>query len=90
MKKLTLRKTWGCFIGFLGILFMNMSGASANFSFIGEGFVFMSQLCGAISAAFIKKFTQKTKCRTIKWIPILFRWCFTNYHWIFDGRTYYI
>ena len=38
---------------------MNMSGASANFSFIGEGFVFMSQLCGAISAAFIKKFTQK-------------------------------
>ena len=58
-EKLTLRKTWGCFIGFLGILFMNMSGASANFSFIGEGFVFMSQLCGAISAAFIKKFTQK-------------------------------
>lgn len=49
----------GCFIGFLGILFMNMSGASANFSFIGEGFVLMSQLCGAISAAFIKKFTQK-------------------------------
>ena len=38
---------------------MNMSGASANFSFIGEGFVLMSQLCGAISAAFIKKFTQK-------------------------------
>ncbi len=34
------------------------SGASANFSFIGEGFVLMSQLCGYISAAFIKKFTQ--------------------------------
>lgn len=57
-EKLTLRKTLGCFIGFLGILFMNMSGASASFSFVGEGFVLMSQFCGSISAAFIKKFTQ--------------------------------
>ena len=57
-EKLTLRKTIGCFIGFLGIVFMNISGANANFSLGGEGFVLMSQLCGAISAAFIKKFTQ--------------------------------
>lgn len=57
-EKLTLRKTIGCFIGFLGIVFMNISGASASFSLSGEGFVLMSQLCGAISAAFIKKFTQ--------------------------------
>lgn len=57
-EKLTFRKTLGCFIGFLGIVLMNVSGASARFSFNGEGFVLMSQLCGAISAAFIKKFTQ--------------------------------
>lgn len=35
-----------------------ISGASASFSFVGEGFVLMSQFCGSISAAFIKKFTQ--------------------------------
>ncbi len=57
-EKITIRKAVGCFIGFLGILFMNISGASANFSLNGEGFVLMSQLCGSISAAFIKKFTQ--------------------------------
>ena len=57
-EKITIRKAVGCFIGCLGILFMNISGASANFSLNGEGFVLMSQLCGSISAAFIKKFTQ--------------------------------
>ena len=57
-EKITARKALGCFIGFLGILFMNISGASASFSFVGEGFVLMSQFCGSISAAFIKKFTQ--------------------------------
>ena len=57
-EKITARTALGCFIGFLGILFMNISGASASFSFVGEGFVLMSQFCGSISAAFIKKFTQ--------------------------------
>ncbi len=57
-EKLTIKKSIGCLIGFLGIMLMNLNGASISFSILGEGFVFLSQLCGAISAAFIKKFTQ--------------------------------
>lgn len=57
-EKLTLKKSLGCIVGFLGIMLMNLNGASTSFSLMGEGFVFMSQLCGAISAAFIKKYTQ--------------------------------
>lgn len=57
-EKLTVKKSIGCFIGFLGIMLMNLNGARISFSMMGEGFVFLSQLCGAVSAAFIKKFTQ--------------------------------
>ena len=61
-EKLTGRKVLGCVLGFIGILVMNLQGfslATFSFTFLGEGFVLLSQVSNAFSATFIKKFTQK-------------------------------
>ena len=60
-EKLTGRKILGCVLGFLGIFIMNLNGfsfSSFEFTFLGEGFVLLSQVSSAFSATFIKKFTQ--------------------------------
>lgn len=56
-ESLNLRKLTGCVLGFLGILIMNL-GDIQGISVFGDGFVLLSQLCSALSAAFIKQFTQ--------------------------------
>ena len=60
-EKLSGRKILGCTLGFIGVLIMNLNGFSLSgfsFTLMGEGFVLLSQLSNAFSAAFIKKFTQ--------------------------------
>lgn len=60
-EKLTGRKILGCIFGFLGIFIMNLNGLSLStfeFTILGEGFVLLSQVSSAFSAAFIKKYTQ--------------------------------
>lgn len=57
-EKLSLTKVIGCILGFFGILIMNLQGVQP-FSLLGDGFMILSQLSSAISAAFIKLFTQK-------------------------------
>lgn len=57
-EKLNIRKILGCILGFMGILVMNLSDVQ-GFSFLGDGFVLLSQVFSALSAAFIKRFTQK-------------------------------
>lgn len=47
-EKITLPKAIGCALGFGGILIMNCGGASASFSFLGEGFLLIAAICGAI------------------------------------------
>lgn len=57
----TSKKILGCLLGFLGILWMNRQafGTNSTFQWLGEGYVLVSQVCSAFSAAFIKYFTKK-------------------------------
>lgn len=58
-EKLTLRKVIGCIIGFSGVVLINLSGISGGFRLTGEGFVFLSALSYAFSAALIKRYSAK-------------------------------
>lgn len=61
-EKLTGLKILGCLVGFAGIFTMNIPSFSlggVSFSFMGEGFILLSQICAAISACFIKGFTRR-------------------------------
>ena len=62
-EKLTPAKLLGCIAGFAGILIMNLSGQEAgslfDVSFLGEGFVFLSQISYAVSGILIKKFSTR-------------------------------
>lgn len=59
-EKLTLKKTFGCLIGFAGAVLINLtSGENMSFHFGGEGLVFLSALSYAVSASLIKRFSVK-------------------------------
>lgn len=62
-EKLTPAKLLGCIAGFAGILIMNLSGQEGGslfaVSFLGEGFVFLSQISYAVSGILIKKFSRR-------------------------------
>lgn len=58
-EKLTVLKSVGCIIGFVGIVLVNFNGTGMDmqFSFPGEGFMILSALCSAFSAVFLKQFS---------------------------------
>ena len=56
--KLTPFKIIGCVMGFSGIVLMNFGSLGFGFKFLGEGFIILSAISGAISSVLIKKFTQ--------------------------------
>lgn len=60
-EKLTTRKIFGSVIGFFGVILINVSGAaiSGNFSFAGEGAIFMSCLSYGLSSCLIKRYSQR-------------------------------
>ena len=60
-EKLNWRKAAGCFIGFVGVLVIELSGGAAagKFSFFGEGFIFVSAVLGAFASVLIKGFSKK-------------------------------
>ncbi len=53
--KLTVHKTIGCFIGFSGIILINLSGLDAGFSLLGEGFIMLAAASSAIGALLSKR-----------------------------------
>lgn len=56
---LNARKLFGCLLGFAGIIAINIVPGTSLFSavsFLGEGFMILSQLAYAFSSAFIKKY----------------------------------
>lgn len=55
-EKMNRYKIIGCLLGFLGILWMNRQGIEGHL--IGDGFVMIGQISCALSAVFIKKYTQ--------------------------------
>jgi len=56
-EKLSLRKIAGCFVGFFGVLLINISGLNGGLKLTGEGFIFLSALSYAFSAALIKRYS---------------------------------
>lgn len=59
LEKFTLFKALGCLVGFAGVILINADGLNFNFSFLGEGFILISTLSYAFSAALLKIFAQR-------------------------------
>ena len=59
-EKLTMSKIYGCVIGFLGVVLVNVtkSGIDMNMSFMGEGFIFLSTVAYAFSSVYMKKYSK--------------------------------
>lgn len=60
-EKLDARKVLGCTLGFAGVVLVNLQNASleAAFAWNGEGFILISAASAAVSAAFIRKYSEK-------------------------------
>lgn len=60
-ERLDARKIIGCMLGFAGVVLVNLQNASleAAFAWNGEGFIFISAASSAVSAAFIRKYSEK-------------------------------
>lgn len=60
--KITAKKLIGCGIGFCGILILNLSGGNSigEFSLIGDGFLFISNLCGVLGNILAKKISKNS------------------------------
>ena len=60
-EKLDARRILGCLLGFAGVVLVNLQNASleAAFAWNGEGFIFISALASAVSAALIRKYSEK-------------------------------
>lgn len=58
--KLTNKKILGLFLGFMGVILVNINGGNVGrgFSFTGEGFVLVASLTGAISGIYTKKIAK--------------------------------
>ena len=57
-ERLTARKLVGCAVGFAGVILVNLGGSGGfGFSLLGEGFIFLSALAGAISTCLIRIFS---------------------------------
>lgn len=60
-EKLNIRKSLGCFSGFIGVIIINLngSGIDGGFSFIGEGMVLLAAAAFGVGALLSKKTAQK-------------------------------
>lgn len=60
--KITSKKLIGCIIGFCGIMLINLGSGNSigEFSIIGDGFLFLSNLCGALGNIFAKKISKNS------------------------------
>ena len=58
--KITAKKLIGCCIGFCGIVLINIGGGNfiGEFSFIGDSFLFLSNLCGALGNILQRRFQK--------------------------------
>ncbi len=59
-ERLTVRKILGCLVGFAGVILVNLtgSGLEGGFAWNGEGFIFLSTVAYAFSAALLKKYSK--------------------------------
>lgn len=61
LEKLDSRKILGSFIGFIGVVLVNVAGTEVNssFSLLGEGMIFLSTVAYAVSSVLIKAYAQE-------------------------------
>lgn len=58
--KMTMRKVWGCILGFIGILALNLGGKeSGEFTFTGDGFIILNALCGATASLMTRGLSKR-------------------------------
>lgn len=60
-EKITGRKLIGCFIGFLGVILINLNNGAidTSVSFFGEGFILLSTIAYAFSSVLLKYFSKE-------------------------------
>lgn len=60
-EKLTPNKIFGCFIGFIGVVLVNLTGSGLDLkmSLTGEGFILFSSTAYAFSSVFMKKYSKE-------------------------------
>ncbi|MBQ7955751.1 MAG: DMT family transporter [Lachnospiraceae bacterium] len=60
-EKLTVKKFFGCLIGFAGVIVINFdpSGLTGGFTFQGEGAILIAAIAYALSSALVKKYSQQ-------------------------------
>ncbi len=58
-EKLTRQKVFGCIIGFIGVIIINMNGNGFSFDvrLDGEGFIFLSNIAYALSTVLLKQYS---------------------------------
>ncbi len=56
-ERFTLRKFWGCVLGFGGVLLLNIAGGKWRFALNGEGFLLLSTVSSAVSTVLIKRYS---------------------------------
>lgn len=57
-ESLTIQKTIGCVIGFIGVVIVNLNGSmNLTFSLNGEGYIFLSTIAYAFSSVFLKRYS---------------------------------
>lgn len=57
-ERLTVKKTVGCALGFVGVIVVSIGGGGVSFEVTGEGFILVAALAYAISTAMIKIYSQ--------------------------------
>ncbi len=56
-ERFTLRKLWGCVLGFGGVLLLNIAGGTWSFAIHGEGFLLLSTAASAVSTVLLKRYS---------------------------------
>ena len=66
-EKLSLHKLLGCFLGFLGIVLINLEGGSLDLhvSLAGEGSMLLSAFAAALASILIKRYSEKEDTFTL-------------------------
>ena len=60
LEKLTKNKIFGCLVGFIGVILINLNGTSIDMTMklTGEGFIFLSAVSYALASVYIKKYSN--------------------------------
>ncbi len=64
MEKINSQKMLGCFVGFAGVVLINVMGSSSGalsmeFAWNGEGFIFLSTVAYAFSSVILKRYSKE-------------------------------